>query len=433
MTGQESMLIFLVGIVVLAVVFFAGLARGSGKTTVGGSAAVRDSPIADTGKQVLNCRVWLGRHRNGNGDGEVFEVQVCGQVGVDHLVRQGGRGSAGLSAASSSAQGLPEVPLAADKTRGPDGNGEIDVEVTITDVTEGLVRAKPILSTTEQFQKDRMGQFCYRARRGGPAALSGWVSVACIPVEYLCLPYKGLRKLLFTTRLCRDGDEPAETSVTVEYDNFYSGYVDRQRNCERSKRLGVAVALAVSAADGQPCESGVELVKQWAQEHIAGQASGNERSSRWAEIDEAIEQAVRFFCKGNRIDTAGVCRELAGIATAAQRYEILELCLRVVSADGLAGAAELNMAAEIAGWLGVDEQRFRAMLEKIVPVSMYECEDAALALGVSAQMSDEAVRRRLNSEYRKWNARVTHCDAEVRAQAGYMLKLIAQTRNDYIG
>ena len=121
------------------------------------------------------------------------------------------------------------------------------------------------------------------------------------------------------------------------------------------------------------------------------------------------------------------------IAPIAQRYEILNFCLHVAGADGVAATEELDILARFAGWLAVDEDRFRAMVEKILPVGMHEVEDMEIVLGVRPEMSKEKARQRLNRQYRKWNARVTHFNPEIRTQAGHMLKLIAQTRNEYVG
>jgi len=87
----------------------------------------------------------------------------------------------------------------------------------------------------------------------------------------------------------------------------------------------------------------------------------------------------------------------------------------------------------LAGWLEVDMSRFSEIMAKILPASMHDVKDMGVILGVTSDMGKEDTRQHLNKEYRKWNARVTNFNSEIRTQADYMLKLIAQARSAYIG
>ena len=53
-------------------------------------------------------------------------------------------------------------------------------------------------------------------------------------------------------------------------------------------------------------------------------------------------------------------------------------------------------------------------------------------LGIRPDMTPEQARLRLNEEYQKWNARVTHPDPHIQSQAEQMLRLIGQARNEYV-
>jgi hypothetical protein len=116
------------------------------------------------------------------------------------------------------------------------------------------------------------------------------------------------------------------------------------------------------------------------------------------------------------------------IVPLAQRYDILDLCLHVVQANGVAAAEEIALIKNFAEWLEVDTNRFRGMVEKILPVGMHEATDQEVIFGVSADMSKEKTRRQLNKEYNKWNSRVTNPDPKIQHQADQMLKLIAEAR-----
>jgi len=116
----------------------------------------------------------------------------------------------------------------------------------------------------------------------------------------------------------------------------------------------------------------------------------------------------------------------------ADRYDVLDLCLNVAKANGSVVAEELAALKNLASWLEVDADRFRAMMEKTLPVSMHQVKDAEVTLGVTSDMSERETLQRLNKEYCKWNSRVTSSDPQVQAQADQMLKLIAEARVEYI-
>ena len=68
------------------------------------------------------------------------------------------------------------------------------------------------------------------------------------------------------------------------------------------------------------------------------------------------------------------------------------------------------------------------MAQKILLACECRIEEPSRLLGIAPEMDEETFRKRLNEEYRKWNARVTHPDAQIRGQADQILTLIAEIR-----
>ena len=128
-----------------------------------------------------------------------------------------------------------------------------------------------------------------------------------------------------------------------------------------------------------------------------------------------------------------ICKEVVEISPIGDRYDILDLCLHVAQANGLVVAEELAILKNLASWLEVDMNSFRAMMEKTLPVGMHQVKDVEVTLGVTSDMSREKTRKQLNQEYSKWNSRVTSSDPQIQAQADQMLKLIAEARSEYVG
>jgi hypothetical protein len=67
------------------------------------------------------------------------------------------------------------------------------------------------------------------------------------------------------------------------------------------------------------------------------------KSSCTSPESKSDHQYIAFFRGGNKLDSSKICDEIVGIAPAAQRYDILELCLYVAQSKGSVTAEELNL------------------------------------------------------------------------------------------
>ncbi len=369
---------------------------------------------------ILNCRVQLTKQKTDNSIADAFTIELGGSI----------------RAASESDYAT--------------------VQILITDATEGTDRAKPVHSQSKQWQiqdpPPRLASgdagasappvFCYRADLGRlphkVTTLSDWTTVAHLNIDWLLFPHKGKRALQFSTSVLssQSGQELAHAECLFAYETVAFGYVDLHENICRAKSLAVALAFAVSAADSKMYHSEVQLIKNWAKTNICSDRPPVTPPSLWRgsrdKLDRAMEHAVCFFQKGNQLDIHKVCKEVVEIAPVCDRYDILDLCLQVARAKGTVAAEELVVLKYIATWLEVDMDRFRAMMEKRLPVNIHQVKDAKLVLGLSSDMGKERTRRQLNKQYRQWNSRVTNADPEIQAQADQMLRLIAEARSQLV-
>lgn len=363
---------------------------------------------------VLNCRIRLSQQNKENGTFDTLNIEICGSI------------------------------------HAPDDMHNAALQITVTDLTDGI--GKPVHSTVRQWQMQHSPEFCYKADLGRVperiTTLSNWMAVAQINSEWLVLPRRGKRNLQFTTSILsrQSGRELAAAKSIFPYENPAWRYVDLEENIRRTKTLAVTLAFAVSASDNKLYDCEVEVIKSWARENIdtSLNAQGDrdttdlERPAKAAnkvkrKLEKTLKKTVLFFRNGSKVDTYKICDELVRIAPLVNRYDILELCLHVTQAKGFATAEELALLKKLAIRLEVDMNRFRAMTDRILPADMHAVKDKEIILGVTSDMSEEQTREHLNREYRKWNARVTNSNPEVRIQADHMLRFIAETRSAYAG
>ncbi|MHC4622349.1 MAG: tellurite resistance TerB family protein [Planctomycetota bacterium] len=349
--------------------------------------------------RVLNCRIRPTREKRANSFFDVFSVEVCGSI------------------------------------RAPSSTERAGLCVFIKDVTDGAAKAQWVQSQFKQWQVEDSAIFRYNTDLGKlpntETTLPDWTSLAKISVDWLTFPRKGRRKLRFMVSVLshESGRKLACTECDFMHDNPVFGYLDLQENLQRVRTLAVSLAFAVSAVDGKLYNCEVEVIKDWARGKIGASEASEAAKERF---ENALEKTVDFFRRGNQVDSEKVCKEIADIAPFADRYDVLELCLCVAQANGRAHGEELKLLKRVAQWLQVEAERFRTMVEKILPSDMHEVKDVEVILGVTADMDREQTRRHLNKEYRKWNARVTSCDPEIQNQADSMLEFIAEARRQYI-
>jgi hypothetical protein len=319
----------------------------------------------------------------------------------------------------------------------PNDMCDTTLRISIMDITDGIEDAKAVQSRLPQWSSQNgpdPAAFSYRARLGKLphklTSLSDWTVIAQIRFDWLLFPRKGKRQLQFTTSITSadNNQELACTQCEFTCENPAFGYMNLQENIERTKILAVALAFAVSAADNKLYDCEIELIKNWARDNILENSASDKDEHK---LDKALEKTIAFFRGGNKLDAYNICDEIVAIAPVAQRYDILELCLYVAQSKGSVTADEINLLKNMADWLEADHERFRIMMEKVLPVEMHEVRDIKTILGISSDMSREKVRKHLNKEYSKWNSRVTNSDPDIQSQADQMLRLIAEARSQY--
>ena len=351
--------------------------------------------------KLLNSRIQWAKQEEENSVYDAFSIEICGSI------------------------------------QAPSDNCDTTLQISIMDVTDGAADPKVVQSQLPQWSSQdgpEPSAFSFNAKLGKlpnqVTTLSDWTSVAEIRFDWLMFPRKGTRQLRFITSIlsAEDKQQLAQAQCDFACENPFFGYIDLQENGERTNILAVALAFTVGAADNDLSGCEIELIKNWARDNILKKSASDSDERK---LDKALEKTIAFFRAGNNIDAYKVCDEIVRIAPVAQRYDILELCLYVARSDRSATTGEFTLLKNMVEWLELDPDRFRVMMEKVLPVDMHEVRDVKTILGIDSGMSKEKVRKHLNDEYSKWNSRVTNADPDIQNQADQMLKLIAETRSQY--
>jgi hypothetical protein len=265
---------------------------------------------------------------------------------------------------------------------------DTDIQILIADITDGSDRPQPVLCTEKLWQMDDSPAFYYRGHNGRiprrMSVLSGWVEVMTVGCERLQFPRSGKRKLKFIVSIIATdtGNKLSRAATTIVYDNKQAGYIDVTGSSERTDEMTVCLAEA-----------------------LAG---------------------------GRKINLASVCKRMKKSATIVQLYGAVGRCLEAAGKGGRVEKNQTDMLVKIANLLEIDEDKFLAMAQKILPATEVEIVDTDFIVGLREGATIEQTLDRLGDEYRKWNGRVTHPDTRMRQLAEYSLTLITQKRAKYV-
>lgn len=361
----------------------------------------------------------------------------------EELNRSRKQGSSGGSASSDVPEAL-EFRARIDKLDGfdvilleirgpvevPVNNYSIPFGITADDITGG--NKDYIICSYEKYQAEDLPILHIVDARKMPyrsSVLPDWAPFAVIPIDSLTFAYKGQRTIKFSLKL---GSTPLiERSCRLSVQATEFGYKERVKNRKKCDLLAAKLAFAVSAIDGEVHKDEASLIKTWIQKRV--DATSDDAFK--AEISSLIQSEMQEFKNDPTSfsrDIKTLANDICKISTNSERYDLLELLMKVVSADSTADPREMKIIHEVTSYLDLDETKFREMRDLHIPAAMI-ClegnEGIDSLLGVKSSMSDDEIRKHLRAEYRKWNSLAAHPDKEKRDQAEYMLKLIGERRS----
>lgn len=348
----------------------------------------------------LNGRVGIGREADGDTWKSVLVVEICGTI------------------------------------QAPAEGCDADLHVVLADVTDDANQPMPVLNRPKQGPLNGSSYFAHQADMGKlcnqTTILEDWTTVAKIAPEWFVVPRRGQRKLAYNIAIVARAthDRLASTTYVGTYENIESGYLDIEEDIQRTKTLAVGLAFSVGAANGQLMDPEVSVINAWVRTNFGSDDASDDARQ---ELHRALQKTAAFFRRGGSLNIKEICQEVVEIAPLVGRLEILDLCLRVAAAKGKVSTAELTLLKDISSRLEIDRARLRVMVEKILPLEMHQTQDTEMILGVTSEMDKNTARHQLNREYAKWSSRVISSDPSIRRQADQMLKLIADTRTQYVG
>ena len=327
---------------------------------------------------------------------------------------------------------------------------ELRATLYIYDEETGL----PVFSNFSQTTESEISRvFCQHinfGRLGIGHYLPNWVNATNVIAEGLQPPYTGTRTLRFKLyyhdeldpiififgKAVVGKDYILHTAECIEEFTFQEpGYRDEREHDIKVKPLMLEIAFNMGMIDGTLHQKEKEVIKKWMKSEL--DASPEEDKDR---LKHALEEAVKASAKNRASDQhfQKIVQKFADIATKNNKYQAIELCLDVLSADGVADEAELKYLQELAKDMGLDFAEVQKMKDKALvkidtgPLTLGQGASDESILGLSEEATKDEALAFIKKEYRKWNGRLNSLDAGTeRDNAQQMLNALARLRKKY--
>lgn len=317
-----------------------------------------------------------------------------------------------------------------------DGN-PITMYIRMVDNTDGTERS--VLCGIEELQAPNSLSFLVNQELPHLAfgmiwSIDSFTSVFSFPTELLLFPWSGQRNITASIEICRSGKVLKKAHSAFILTTSQEGYVEGLANRERAEELGIYLAMHLASADGNIDKQEADVVKDWVK-LILSEVASDDHDRRRDRLNEVISDAFQK-AKTTSLDLDYITGELEEKASMPIKYELIELCMDVMKADGVADPSEMRELKRVANMIGLEEGRYSALLDKrladVETIDVSNTESLASILGITSSMSKEEIRKHLTKEYRKWKSRVSHDDEEIRNRATKMIEHIAEARKQYL-
>ncbi|MGI9296734.1 MAG: TerB family tellurite resistance protein [Gammaproteobacteria bacterium] len=316
----------------------------------------------------------------------------------------------------------------------------------ITSLLDKTAGRKPVLCPVENFQEPKTIAYQCERRAGrlGPGGIGDWQPLGFI-IPVLIPPRGGKRRLAAVLRMV-DADNPPEIVAgradsdhpgliwkkEIDFDWIYDGkgYEEAKEHRDEARTLSLKIAMAVAMADGSLDSAEGGLMQRWIKREISPYEE-EERERLKNLYNTALRESFAEAKRGE-LDIDELASRLNEIGEKPIKYDAMELCFDIMSADGVAHSAETEILRRVARALELDMREVEKMRDKtVVEMGADFSEDggAENLLGIDPNWDEARIRKHLRAEFVKWNGRLESLPAgEAREKAQRMLDLIAQER-----
>ena len=252
---------------------------------------------------------------------------------------------------------------------------------SIFDETSGEL--VPVLSAIDMYQEPDSTVYQHSIKVGKEVSpeqgFSHWTQAGRILPNILQPPVGGARRLSAILRLVDMDDMPGIRHGSHDPDDkgilwqavlkfaltfFEKGYEEAAEHRDRARALSVRIGMAVAMADGTLDNSEGDTLKEWILKSISPYT--DEKRQHLKALYNGAMQDAHSLSKNGELRLSELTRELDEIAEQATKYETVELCFKVLAADGVVHPEELKVINKVADDLDLDFDEIEKMRDRTI-------------------------------------------------------------------
>jgi uncharacterized tellurite resistance protein B-like protein len=326
---------------------------------------------------------------------------------------------------------------------------KLSVIVNVLDITDENDKM-PLISFLGDFKEPGSTVFRFKHDLGNFQSNTGftkWVEMGRVMPMLLQPPFGGRRKLGVNFFLYNT-DNPIEVhqgflnkktgliafkQFKMEYDFKIKGYLEKSKDIDQARALSVKIAMAVAMSDGSLADEEGETIKNWIKTTISTYSKDKQKDLKNI-YNTALKEAYKLS-QNNKLILSNLTTSLKEYNEVQINYDTIDLCYKVMVADGVADQNELRVIRKIGESLDIDISELDKMKDKsLMTLSNEATENSSIEeiLGIEKSWGKEKIKLHLTKEFQKWNNRISVLnEGEGRNNAQLMLNKIADARKKY--
>lgn len=225
----------------------------------------------------------------------------------------------------------------------------------------------------------------------------------------------------------------SDLKVSLSFDE--PGYMDEIENADAAKPLMVEIAMQMAMSDGSLDKSEGDIIKKWIKNQIKS-VSESKKDELKNRLNNSLESSYEKLSNGE--DISNSIKKFNSLASKNLKYQLIEFCLDVLSADGVADEAELKNLENLTLEIDLNFDEVRRMKDKTLvkiqtkPSSGGQSASDESLIGMDIDLTKDEALQFIKKEYRKWNGRLnTLSPGNERDNAQRMLDALARLREKY--
>ena len=225
----------------------------------------------------------------------------------------------------------------------------------------------------------------------------------------------------------------SDLKVSLSFDE--PGYMDEIENADAAKPLMVEIAMQMAMSDGSLDKSEGDIIKKWIKNQIKS-VSESKKDELKNRLNNSLESSYEKLSNGE--DISNSIKKFNSLASKNLKYQLIEFCLDVLSADGVADEAELKNLENLTLEIDLNFDEVKRMKDKTLvkiqtkPSSGGQSASDESLIGMDIDLTKDEALQFIKKEYRKWNGRLnTLSPGNERNNAQRMLDALARLREKY--